>query len=61
MPGETFYGIDKSNDGKIIIIGGGVPLVVDGQIIGGLGVSGGTAEEDSDIANYGLKVLKEVL
>ncbi|NLJ90702.1 MAG: cob(I)yrinic acid a,c-diamide adenosyltransferase [Clostridiales bacterium] len=61
VPGETFYGIDKSNDGKIIIIGGGVPLEVDGQIIGGLGVSGGTAKEDSDIANYGLSIIKEVL
>lgn len=61
VPGETFYGIDKANDGKIMIIGGGVPLEVDGQIIGGLGVSGGTGDQDSDIANYGLRVLKEIL
>ncbi len=61
LPGETFYGIDKSNDGKIMIIGGGVPLEVNGQIIGGLGVSGGTGEQDSEIANYGLRILKEVL
>ena len=60
-PGETFYGIDKSDDGRISIIGGGVPLKIEGNIIGGLGVSGGTGEEDSDIAEYGLKVLKELL
>lgn len=61
LPGETFYGIDKADNGRIMIIGGGVPLEVNGQIIGGLGISGGSGEEDSDIANYGIKILEDIL
>jgi len=60
-PGGPLYGIDKADNGRIIIFGGGVPLENNGKIIGGLGISGGSAEEDSQIAEYGLKVLKEVL
>lgn len=46
QPGQTFYGVDKMDGGKIVIFGGGVPLKVGDTIIGGLGVSGGTGEED---------------
>lgn len=60
MPGETFYGIDKADNGRMIIFGGGVPLLVDGKIVGGLGVSGGTSEQDSDLAEYGIKIFEEI-
>ena len=61
QPGETFYGVDKMDGGKIVIFGGGVPIKVGDTIIGGLGVSGGTGEEDNSLAEYGLSVLNEVL
>ena len=61
QPGQTFYGVDKMDGGKIVIFGGGVPLKVGDPIIGGLGVSGGTGEEDHALAEYGLSVLNEVL
>lgn len=61
QPGGTFYGVDKMDNGKIVIFGGGVPLKVGDTIIGGLGVSGGTGEEDHSLAEYGLSVLNEVL
>ena len=48
-------------NGKIVIFGGGIPLTVDGRIIGALGVSGGTGEEDHSLAEYGLSILPEVL
>ena len=60
QPGVTFYGLDKMGDG-IVIFAGGVPLKVGDTIIGGLGVSGGTGEEDHSLAEYGLQVLKDVL
>ena len=60
QPGQTFYGLGKMSD-NIVIFGGGVPLKVGGTIIGGLGISGGTGEEDNSLAEYGLQVLKEVL
>ena len=61
QPGGTFYGVDKMDGGKIVIFGGGVPLKIDGRIIGGLGISGGTGEEDHSLAEYGLSVLPEIL
>lgn len=61
QPGQTFYGVDKMDGGKIVIFGGGVPLKVGDTIIGGLGVSGGTGEEDHALAEYGRSVLNEVL
>lgn len=61
QPGGTFYGVDKMDNGKIVIFGGGVPLKVGDTIIGGLGISGGTGEEDHSLAEYGLSVLNEVL
>ena len=61
QPGGTFYGVDKMDNGKIVIFGGGVPLKVGDTIIGGLGISGGTGEEDHSLAEYGLSILNEVL
>lgn len=61
QPGGTFYGVDKMDGGKIVIFGGGIPIKVGDTIIGGLGVSGGTGEEDHSLAEYGLSVLNEIL
>ena len=61
QPGGTFYGLNKMDNGKIVIFGGGVPLKVGDTIIGGLGVSGGTGEEDHSLAEYGLSILDQVL
>ncbi len=61
QPGGTFYGVDKMDGGKIVIFGGGIPIKVGETIIGGLGVSGGTGEEDHSLAEYGLTHLAEVL
>lgn len=61
QPGQTFYGVDKLDGGKIVIFGGGIPLKVGETIIGGLGVSGGTAEEDHSLAEYAQSILSEVL
>ena len=61
QPGESLYGIQFTNEGKIVIFGGGEVLTVNGKIIGALGVSGGTAEQDTLLAAYGKEVLKEVI
>lgn len=60
-PGGTFYGLDKMDGGRIVIFGGGVPLKVGDTIIGGLGISGGTGEEDHGLAEYALGILDQVL
>ena len=59
-PGGSLYGIQHTNEGKIVIFGGGEPLYVDGVMIGAVGVSGGTAEQDTYLGAYGQNILKEV-
>jgi len=61
QPGASLYGIQFTNEGKIVIFGGGDPLVYNGQIIGGLGVSGGTEEEDTLLSAYGAECLKDII
>ncbi|MBQ3054255.1 MAG: heme-binding protein [Clostridia bacterium] len=59
QPGESLYGIQFTNNGQIVIFGGGVPLIYRGKIIGGLGVSGGSEEQDTALADFGASVLEE--
>ena len=61
QPGGPLYGIQNTNDGKIVIFGGGEPLMIGGRIVGGLGVSGGTEDEDTALAAYGRKVFMELV
>lgn len=61
QPGQDLYGLQFSNDGKVMILGGGEPLMVGDTMIGALGVSGGTATQDTELAAYGRAMLKEVI
>ena len=61
QPGKSLYGIENTNDGQIVIFGGGEPLVVDDYLIGGLGVSGGSEEQDSYLAEYGKNLLSRII
>jgi len=51
QPGEPFYGIHASNHGRVMIFAGGLPLKAGGKVIGAVGVSGGTGEQDQQIAD----------
>ena len=60
QPGGSLYGIQFTNNGKIVIFGGGEPLLnAKGDIIGGLGVSGGTEEQDTALAEYGKQIFEK--
>lgn len=61
QPGEPLYGIQHTNEGRIVIFGGGEPLIADDQLIGAVGVSGGSATQDTDLAAYAKSILKEVI
>lgn len=50
------YGLQGSSSGRICVFGGGYPVFVDGTIAGGIGVSGGTVEEDMVIADHALTI-----
>src|SRR6202049_3075342 len=51
--GNQFFGIHASNDGKIMIFAGGIPLKKDGKVVGAIGVSGGSGEQDHAVADRG--------
>lgn len=60
-PGQPLYGIQHTNEGKIVIFGGGEVLEVNGKIAGALGVSGGTLEQDTFLAAYGREVFGQII
>jgi uncharacterized protein GlcG (DUF336 family) len=53
QPGQDFYGIHVSNHGRVMIFAGGVPLKRDGLVVGAVGVSGGTGDQDQEVAEAG--------
>jgi uncharacterized protein GlcG (DUF336 family) len=50
-PGGALYGIQNTHGGRIVLFGGGVPLLLAGRVAGALGISGGTVEEDVQVAH----------
>jgi len=53
QPGGQFYGIHASNGGRIMIFAGGIPLKRAGKVVGAIGVSGGSGEQDQAVAEAG--------
>ncbi len=51
--GGQFFGVHVSNDGKVMIFAGGVPLKREGKIVGAIGVSGGSGDQDQSVATAG--------
>jgi len=61
QPGASLYGIQFTNNGKIVIFGGGDPLKIGDKIVGGLGVSGGTEEQDTFLSRYGAEIFSQLI
>jgi uncharacterized protein GlcG (DUF336 family) len=57
LPGKPLYGIENTNAGKIVLFGGGFPLLLQKGVVGGLGISGGSVEEDEEVAEAVLETL----
>lgn len=51
--GGQFFGIHASNHGRVMIFAGGIPLKQDGKVVGAVGVSGGTGDQDQAVAEAG--------
>ena len=54
QPGQQFFGINASNDGKIMIFAGGIPLKKGDKVVGAIGVSGGSGVQDHTVAEAGV-------
>ncbi|OAS14842.1 GlcG/HbpS family heme-binding protein [Paenibacillus oryzisoli] len=61
LPGSPSFGINTTNQGRLVILGGGIPLVSNDRIIGGIGVSGGTSTQDIEVANAAVNAFKSLL
>lgn len=57
QPGEALYGIETTDEGRIVTFGGGFPVESDGSVIGAIGVSGGSPDEDMTVAQAGLDAI----
>ena len=54
-PGSLVFGIHTSMGGRLCVVGGGYPVEVDGQVVGGIGLSSGTPMQDMECAQAGLE------
>ncbi len=57
-PGDQAFGIHVSNGGRVMIFGGGIPLKRGEEIVGAIGVSGGTVDQDVKCADAGVKAFE---
>lgn len=54
-PGNSLYGLQTTDDNRIVIFGGGYPLEKDGDVVGAIGASGGEVSQDRDVAEAGVE------
>ena len=54
IPGNLAFGIDTECGGRISTVGGGLPLLVDGDYVGGIGASSGSPQQDMEVAQAGI-------
>ena len=50
QPGQQGFGLNTTNDSRVVIFGGGIPVKLDGVVIGAVGASGGSVEQDVAVA-----------
>ena len=54
VPGNLVFGIHTALQGRLSVVGGGLPVVVDGEFVGGIGISSGTPQQDMECAQAGI-------
>lgn len=59
-PGNSLYGLQNTNQGRMVIFGGGYPLERDGEVVGAVGVSGGAVEQDMAVAEVGVDMFEQL-
>jgi uncharacterized protein GlcG (DUF336 family) len=59
-PGGELYGINTTNSGRVVVFGGGIPLHLNGHIIGAIGVSGGSVNQDVQVAEAAVRVYESL-
>lgn len=54
QPGQPLFGVNTTNDGRVVTFPGGLPLTRDGEVVGAIGVSGGPVDQDEEVAAAGV-------
>lgn len=60
VPHAELYGINTTNNGQLVLFGGGFPLVNDSKVVGAVGVSGGAVEQDVQVAQAAVKAFENL-
>ena len=61
VPAAELYGLNTTNNGRLVVFGGGIPLVIDDKVVGAIGVSGSTVPHDVQVAEAGANVFNQKL
>ena len=57
QPGQPEYGVNTLSGGRIVILGGGVPIIHKKKVVGAIGCSSGTVDQDTTVAEAGVAAL----
>ena len=58
QPGAPFYGLQQAQSRPFVTFGGGVPVILEGEVVGAVGVAGGSADQDAQVAAAGAEAAK---
>jgi len=61
VPAAELYGLNTTNNGRLVVFGGGIPLVIDDKVVGAIGVSGSGVPHDVQVAEAGVSVFNKQL
>jgi len=61
QPGSPAYGINSAIGGRLLVVGGGLPVIVDGEVVGGIGLSSGTPAQDIECAQAGVALFMQTI
>lgn len=59
VPGNLAFGINSAIGGRLMVVGGGMPVTVDGDVVGGIGLSSGTPQQDMDCCEAAIEFFLE--
>ncbi|MFD1779980.1 heme-binding protein [Fredinandcohnia salidurans] len=60
VPAAELYGLNTTNNGRLVVFGGGIPLEIDGKAVGAVGVSGSTVPHDVQVAEAAVEVFNSL-
>ncbi|MEP3347250.1 MAG: heme-binding protein [Litoreibacter sp.] len=58
-PGEPAYGLSSTLGGRMVVVAGGLPVLFNGEVVGGIGVSSGSPAQDREVAEAGVRAFSE--